>query len=372
MRIVHSLFTNAVGGTERHLAQLANEQVRRGHEVSVILRGSRNPYDLEEDPLLNWLSESIKIYTAPKYWPFSRWPLWPLRFLLWKLQPDIIHTHHGRDNRYMAKAANGMCPVIATLHMPYKYGDLKHHDGLICVSKWQLRDIPESAKVERVVIPNWVKPTPATDRLAVDMLRAELGLESGDFLIGAVGRLVESKGMDDLIKAFLAANLPNTKLCIIGEGEQRGELEALISKEGTSRIHLMGYREDIRYCYDAFDLFVLPSRHETFGLVLLEAMVAGCPIITTRTDGAIDILGENKQTIWAEPGKVQSLFSALCSARPVMGERWLYPELEKHNFHKASDAVLEFYEKLLSAKTQPEAVVDESPVFMPSDSRKSA
>lgn len=347
MRIVHSLFTNAVGGTERHLAQLANDQIRRGHEVSIVLRGARTPYDLDEDPFLHWLDKSIALYNAPKYWPMSRWPLLPLQRLLQQLRPDIVHTHHGRDSRYLAAAAGRMCPVVATLHMPYRHKDFKRHDGIICVSKWQLEDIPAEVKVDRVLIPNWIKPAFISDEPYADILRQSIGAERGEFLIGAVGRLVPEKGMHDLIKAFVEADIPSTRLCIIGEGEQRSDLENLIADYQATNIHLLGYREDTRHCYEAFDLFVVPSWQETFGLVLLEAMVAGCPIVTTKTAGALDILGNNDQVIWAEPGKVQSLFSALCNARPVMGERWMYPELENHNFEKASSAVIEFYKKLI-------------------------
>lgn len=350
MHIVHSLFTNGVGGTERHFAQLANEQVRRGHKVSAILRGSRTPYDLEEDPLMNWLNDVVEVYHVPQCWPFSRWPLWPLRRMLHYLEPDIVHTHHGRDSRYMSKAARGMCPVVGTLHMPYKHRDYKHHDGLICVSQWQLRDIPENFPVEKTVIPNWVKPAPASAVPVPEILRHEIGMQPGELLIGTVGRLVASKGMVELIRAFLAANIPYARLCIIGEGDDREKLEKLVAQEGRNKVHLIGYREDIRYCYEAFDLFVLASHWETFGLVLLEAMAAGCPIVSTRTDGAKDILGKNEQVLWAEPGNVESLQEAIQRARPIMGERWEYPELKKHNFHKAMDAVLVFYEKLVGQR----------------------
>jgi glycosyltransferase involved in cell wall biosynthesis len=112
-------------------------------------------------------------------------------------------------------------------------------------------------------------------------------------------------------------------------------------------VHLVGYRDDIRYCYDQFDLFAMPSRTEPFGLVLLEAMMAGCPILSTRSEGPSDILSNNLQVIWAECHNADSLQQALQAARPVMGERWVYHELGNHSFERASRAVLRFYETLI-------------------------
>ncbi len=335
-----------MGGTERHLAELANYQQNVGHEVIIMLRGCRKPYG-GDDPFLQWLDKDIKIINAPKIWPFSRWPLLPIKWQLRKLTPDIIHTHHGRDSRYLAKASAGNIPVVATLHMPYRARDFARHDGLICVSQWQMEDLPADIIANSVVIPNWVKPTLKLSTKQQQQLRAKIGVKSSEFVIGVVGRLVMQKGIDLLIDAFAQVDLPNCHLCIFGDGEMAELLAAKIDNYGCSNIHLMGYEHDIRPWYSIFDLFILPSRQETFGLVLLEAMVAGCPILTTRTSGAEDILGNNKQVLWAETNDLTTLKQALRKIPNILGQRWVYPELKNHDFECAMHKVLEFYQRFI-------------------------
>lgn len=116
---------------------------------------------------------------------------------------------------------------------------------------------------------------------------------------------------------------------------------------GTKQIRLMGYEAQVRPWYEAFDLFVMPSRWEPFGLVFLEAMASGCPIVATRTAGALDILNESNTVVWAEPGDRESLVQALKHARKMLGKRLTYPQLKHHEYRDAIDSVLRFYQQFL-------------------------
>jgi glycosyltransferase involved in cell wall biosynthesis len=90
------------------------------------------------------------------------------------------------------------------------------------------------------------------------------------------------------------ARLPQSlgaKLMIVGEGNLRDELLALARQEGVEdRLILPGYAADVWPFYASADLFALPSREESFGLVLVEALYAGLPIVSTATIGAADVL----------------------------------------------------------------------------------
>ncbi len=97
-----------------------------------------------------------------------------------------------------------------------------------------------------------------------------------------IGRLVEQKGQDILIRSFAHANLKNTQLIIIGEGGKREELILLSKTLGIEKkVHLIGTRENVFPLLKASDCFVLSSRWEGFGLVLVEALAAGLPIVST-------------------------------------------------------------------------------------------
>lgn len=138
-----------------------------------------------------------------------------------------------------------------------------------------------------------------------------LGLRADVFLVGAVGRLHASKGMDVLISSFRAAALPSAELVIIGEGPQRGKLEKL--RAGDNRIHLLGYRENVYDYLSDFALFVSPSREESFGLAILEAMSTGVPIIATAAEGPREFLSGHPVELLA-PGSVPALTVALSEA----------------------------------------------------------
>ncbi|CAG2142599.1 GalNAc-alpha-(1-_4)-GalNAc-alpha-(1-_3)-diNAcBac-PP-undecaprenol alpha-1,4-N-acetyl-D-galactosaminyltransferase [Cupriavidus campinensis] len=111
----------------------------------------------------------------------------------------------------------------------------------------------------------------------------------------AVGRLTPAKGFDVLIEAWaaVAQTAPDWNLVIIGEGEERGRLEALRARLGLeTRIALPGVLADVTGAYAHGAVFCLSSRYEGFGLVLIEAMAFGLPIVSTECErGPWELLG---------------------------------------------------------------------------------
>lgn len=112
--------------------------------------------------------------------------------------------------------------------------------------------------------------------------RRLLGLPQEPCIVGAIGRLVPVKGHIYLIRAFyqISRQFPGAQLAIIGEGRSRAELEAAIARFGLGdRVHLSGWRSDAKRYARAFDIFVMPSLSEGFGLALVEGMAASLPVI---------------------------------------------------------------------------------------------
>ena len=169
----------------------------------------------------------------------------------------------------------------------------------------RLADYPGQART----IPNWLPQSPAENN--APGIREELGLADDVFLVGAVGRLHASKGMDVLISAFRAAAPERAALVIVGEGPQRAELERLCA--GDPRIHLIGYRANVYDCLRDLDLFVSPSREESFGLAIIEAMTTGVPIIATAAEGPGEFLLD-QPVVLVEPGSVGHLTDGLTAA----------------------------------------------------------
>jgi len=123
--------------------------------------------------------------------------------------------------------------------------------------------------------------------------RAELGLPADAFVIISVGRLVRRKANDRLITALAEAGDPRLHLCLVGDGPRRPALEQLAAQLGVAeRVHFQGHIDERRkhQLLAVADVFALSSLHEGFGLVYLEAMCCGLPVVSNLDGGQRDFL----------------------------------------------------------------------------------
>jgi glycosyltransferase involved in cell wall biosynthesis len=176
----------------------------------------------------------------------------------------------------------------------------------------------------------------------ISSLRSRLGVGAGEFLVGSIGRLDRSKGFDALVAAFTRAALAGGRLVILGEGPERARLAAM----ADHRVLLPGFRQDARDWYQAFDLFVSPSRQEPFGLVILEAMDAGLPLVCTRTSGAEAILAGTPATS-VPVDDVEAMAAALRAAHAARPGRTRY-DLSRFSVDARTAEIEALYASLLS------------------------
>ncbi|WP_060510732.1 glycosyltransferase [Pseudomonas sp. NBRC 111124] len=119
--------------------------------------------------------------------------------------------------------------------------------------------------------------------LSRERAREALALpQTGGPILGAVGRLVESKGFEMLIEAFAKAmeHQPGMQLAMVGDGPLRTSLQARIDELGlTDSVHLCGHHDELQQLYRAFDWLLVPSRAEGLGLVVQEAVMADVPVV---------------------------------------------------------------------------------------------
>jgi glycosyltransferase involved in cell wall biosynthesis len=281
MRIAHMLLSRGFAGTERATAEMCNAHGRE-HAVLLIIR--RDHRGAGGASIRDRLEPGVQVVEVGRWWPRAA-----VRAALARFAPDVVHAHLRRSTRLLAGIAP-QAATIATLHLTVNGPHFAAMDGLICIAAWQQRDIPRDYRGLTFFINESMIPARRLGPEEIAARRAELGVSAPQFLIGAVGRLAHSKGFDVLIEAFERAALPAAHLAIVGDGRERGRLGRMARMAGPG-VSLAGFRTDVKDYYQAFDLFVCPSRREPLGRVVLEALDAGVPIVATATDGPSELLG---------------------------------------------------------------------------------
>lgn len=294
------------GGAERVLVHVANELARRGHEVIVLTwdaPGSAPFYPL--GPNINVMNRGIGHTDRPTRPIELLGRAVDLRSVARKLRPDVAigFSHPAFVPLAFALLGTGI-PVVASEHAARnQYHDRPADYVLLCAAVLLSRCMTStseavaagySATVRKrtVVVPN---------PIVIDTLRPPR--REGRLLLN-VGRLDQQKDQATLIRAFalLSQRFPEWRLCILGEGRLRGELESLVETSGlTGRVQLPGVRRDIANAYAEADIFVTSSTWESFGMATLEAMAQMLPVI-----GFADCPGTNELVVHSETGTLVS------------------------------------------------------------------
>lgn len=274
MKIVHLLLTPRFAGSERYAVELANAQAAAGHEVTMILH--RRGAEARPDAIAHRLDPRVRQVHVGGWRPFA---IMAARRAVEAAAPDVAHAHLS----LACRALHGLrTPAlrVATLHINYKPAQHRALDALVAIAPWQLDAVPAAQRAHTEQIDNWTAAGPF-DAEARRRLRAELGIADDEFLIGALGRSEASKGLDLLIDAFVAAKPARARLAIVGGGRDW----AALRRRAPAEVIMPGFVDRPQDWFSAFDLFVSAARSEPFGLVFLEAMAGGLPVLATASQG---------------------------------------------------------------------------------------
>jgi N-acetyl-alpha-D-glucosaminyl L-malate synthase BshA len=140
--------------------------------------------------------------------------------------------------------------------------------------------------------------------------RSELGIPEDDLVLISIGRLIRRKALDDLLRALSGLEYDDWRLLIVGDGPEEPRLRDLAERLGlSSRVEFLGavWGERKFQYLAASDVFVLPSVHEGFGLVFLEAMFCGLPVIASSVGGQTDFLKDGETGFLVPVGDVDAL-----------------------------------------------------------------
>lgn len=300
-----------IGGTRRHLVDVARGQRRAGLDVHVVASTLRDPgFPPELDALEAEGVGVTRLDMVREVSPrLDRAHARALAAHLRELRPDIVHTHSSKAG-VLGRHASLRTGVGARVHTPHTFaflfaalfGPLKRRvyrsieahyarrtARLVAVSPSEAETFRASGVVapDKVrVVPNGVDPARFAGADPADL--AALGLDPTRPVAGVIGLLYAAKGQDLALRAL--AQVPDLQLLVVGPGDQ-AEVRALAAELGVDgRVVFTGARDDVPALLAALDFLVLPSRWEGMPYIVIEAMAAGLAVLAHPVDGARDLV----------------------------------------------------------------------------------
>lgn len=319
LRIALMIECDGPGGAELMMLDLATELRTRGHNVL--------PVNLANGT--GWLGER---FVAAGFHPATfeiRSPVdlsavRSLTAILREFRADVVHSHEFTMAIYGAAAAKrANARHVITMHGGLYYASawrrrtamrwaVRRSDALVGVSLATADALAHALDIDReriVVVPNGI-PQRSGVR---DRVRRELGVPDDQLLIVAVGNLYPVKGHAVLLEALaMLADRDGWQLAIAGRGEEEVRLRAQSATAGLeSRVHILGFRDDIPDILAAGDIFVMPSLSEGLPLALVEAMSFGLPVVVSRVGGIPEVVTNDVEALLVPPSDARALANAL-------------------------------------------------------------
>jgi len=335
-----------LAGTEIATYNIARHIAMRGHEVHVVTS------------LDNGLpKESIYggCYVHRIGWRkvrFLRFALFWVKALiiLRKINPDMVHAQNiimggiGFLSRKFLRKPYIVWGQGSDVYLPWLFKKevsktvLKNANAVIALTEDMKREIKKICDRNIFVIPNGID-LKKFENLSRKEARSKLQIEEDEKIIIFVGTLRSVKGVKHLIQAMVAIGREDTraKLMLVGNGKERPGLEELVKELVLERqVSFIGRapNEDVPEYMVASDVFVLPSLSESFGIVNLEAMASGLPIVASKVGGLPEIVRDGKNGFLVEPKNPEQIAEKVLL---LLGNDELRRSISEINKEKAKD-----------------------------------
>ena len=317
-KVTHLITTIERGGAEKQLLTLASEQVQSGLNVVVLyLKGKpdlRNEFEAAGVEVNNLLVEKIflkQIFLLSKYLRKSPSPVHAHLPKSELLAAVVVRKKHFIFSRHNAEPFWQRGPRIIS-NLLSRFVSKRASQGIAishAVKSYLITrgEVPSDYTVD-VVYYGFQKDN-STNPVGLSLITNLMNGQSSNYKIGTIGRLVPQKDYPTLLNAFsdVLKSLPNTDLYVVGEGYLQKDLVNLSKSLGINdKVHWVGKTEYITEFLSKIDLFILPSKYEGLGLVLLEAMVANKPIIAANNSAIPEVLGKTYEGLFST-GDVNAL-----------------------------------------------------------------
>jgi glycosyltransferase involved in cell wall biosynthesis len=304
MKIFNVMFSKGLGGIEQVFLDYSHALNIHHHQVVPIIHPNAS---IKNKIYGHFLS----VFNFNKFDPFA---IYKLRKLIKAEQPKCIITHGNRATSLMKKASVDV-PVIAVCHN-YKFKPLLGSDAIIAITKDIKKHLIAAGQPKESIyhVPNMI------------MSPEDLPYTKPKFrktpIIGFIGRFVKKKGVDLLLKSLniLSKKEIDFRAVIAGDGEERELIARLVVEyKLEEKVKLVGWVDNKKTFFDSIDVFCLPSHHEPFGLVLLEAFKHSKPVVATKSEGPSEIAKHEENILFSPVGDAEKL--ALNLAKIIKDEK---------------------------------------------------
>ena len=314
------------GGMERVVVHLARGLASRGVTPLVICLQSQGVLAAELE------SAGIEVVAIQSNRSYDLQGAYRLATVLTKFRPDIINVHDYASLPYAAVAGlvRPRTPIVFTAHGLLYHGfDGKERRYRIFARRLRALTAvsPEVGQRHRAflqwkdaawIIPNGV-PAISTSTVIRGEVRRELGIADDEFVFLAVGNPRPEKAFEDLIAASVELHQQGTAkpfavliIGTLGDNEYCRNLQRLADNAKVPGLRLLGFRSDVQRFYSAADVLVVSSRSEGLPMVVLEAMTAGLPILSTRVGGIPDAVAADCGRL-VQPASPEELASGMAT-----------------------------------------------------------
>lgn len=319
IKILYVITSLGLGGAEKLLLSYLKQLDHKKYKFYVCALREK------PDDLLSEISNYAEVTNLRMNNRFNPIVIFHLIKLLRQVKPDIIHTHLFQARFYATIAHLFYKHSILITHKHNNVNPRKHNIFIIL----EMLSILFNKKV--IAISQSVKNSLVKYEFVSEKkiyvlpngIDYQKFIKSKDFnrfsnnkpiIIGTICRLERQKGISYLLLAMkiILAKFPDVQLEIVGDGTLSGELKDFSRKLGISNsVIFFGKFADVIPFYKKMNVFVLPSLYEGFGIVLLEAMAAGVPIVATNVDGIKEVVIDGVSGILVPPKNPEAIASAV-------------------------------------------------------------
>jgi glycosyltransferase involved in cell wall biosynthesis len=354
MRVVHVHRIRGIGGSERHLLTLLPALAERG--VETVFVGLDDPAWSATD-----FYGALRVPTVRIRSPRDVDPLLVVR-LARRLKADVVHTHLVHADVYGGIAARLRgTHLVSTKHNddPFRTGPFRFVERGLARAADRIVTITDALRsftVDRVGVP---AAKVETIHYGLDDLPEAWGENPPDDVprsvrvLLAVSRLTPQKGIDVAVRA-LPATPDDTVLVVLGDGPERARLEELARELGVERrVFLLGRVPDVAAWLERATLYVHPARWEGFGLAVLEAMLAGLPVVASNVSSLPELVVDRETGYLVRPDDAAALALGIASAldRPELGAAGQDRARREFSVARMADRTASLYETILGSKS---------------------